>query len=147
MRVAAVALVLVIVVYQHMYSQLPTNKSYYNKLHVCYTVIYYALPVLVSATNVIDAANVSLVQYAVKCSGNVLYIQEVSSVVAVAVHSQRPPAHQLIDELRYHLLWVLVRPIDIVATCNDDWQFEAPVVGLSNELSPCLSGCVRVSRL
>ena len=89
---------------------------------------------LVTATDVVDLPDLALVKNAVEGSSNVLHVEEVSGVTAVAMEGNGTAAQELVGKLGNHFLRVLVRAVDIISASDDDGQVEGPVVRLGEAI-------------
>ena len=101
----------------------------------------------VGAANVVNVPNCPLEENDLESSRDVLYKEEVASVGTGAMQGDLIATHELVNELRYELLGVLVRAVDVIATSDDNGHAEGAVVGLSEELSAGFGSCVRIGGL
>jgi len=74
------------------------------------------------SSDVIGMTHDSLVEHSVKSTGDIFDIQEVSRVASVTVNAARKSFRETQDELWNQLLGVLTWSIDVVSSCNYNWQ-------------------------
>jgi hypothetical protein len=82
----------------------------------------------------------TIVKNDIKGSGNILDIQEVTSVGSVSVNGQGDVPRKLVNKFGNQFLRELVRSIHIVSTSDQTGEFETPEIRLDKELSPSF-GC------
>ena len=98
----------------------------------------------VLAANVVHMAWCTLVENDVECRGNILDVEEVTSVGSISMNSQGHFPEKLVRELGNKLLGKLVGTVDVVSASDQNGQLERAVVGLHQELGTSLGGSVRV---
>jgi hypothetical protein len=92
------------------------------------------------SSNVVNTANLSIVEDAVECTCNISDVKEVTGVTSVPMNSHRQSTQDLVDELGNQLLGELMRSVDVVSSSDDNGKLERAVVGFNEEFRSSL-GC------
>jgi len=93
---------------------------------------------------IVDLIGLATMQDGVKGARSVLDVQKVACMLTRAVYKAGPALRQQTDTLGNELVGELVRPVHVVAACDDHRQSERLDVAAANEFGGGLATCVRV---
>lgn len=99
------------------------------------------------ATNVLNFIDMAFVKNNVKGSCNIFDVQVISQVRAIALNRQRLVLKAQFDEFWNDLLWLLMRTLDVIASCNNDGHSKRSLVRFDEMFCCGFRGCIRICRL